>query len=114
MLTLKEVTDFLIYAGAVAGALAAIGLFLRLAIVRPMRKWITQQLVPPIAKIHDEVTPNSGHSMKDDVTGTRAEVDDLKTLVNKHLAEEVPADRREVDRLRTMLEMHLHNHPGGS
>lgn len=101
-MTIRDLTDLVIYAGAVAGALTAIGWFIYRVGVRPFVRWLkaeigatreqladTQQTA---AAVHAEVTPNHGSSMKDAVNRTEAEV----------------------RQLRRDLTDHITNHPGGS
>lgn len=114
-MTVRELTDLLIYAGTVAGALAAIGIFLRFAVVRPLKSWIHEQIAPQtqkIEKIHDEVTPNSGHSIKDNVTSMSTEISALRAALDAHMVEEVPRAWRTLDSIRARLDEHLRNHPG--
>lgn len=100
-MTVKDFGDALIYLGALAAALTAIGGLLYWVAVRPFRRWLREQIGEvretaeqtrvAAAAVHAEVTPNHGSSMKDAVTRTEQKVDQL--------------DRRFTD--------HLINHPGG-
>lgn len=102
MITVREVGDVILYLGAVATALVAIGALLRWAIVRPIKKWITEQISPvrqtavavekntqavmeTADKVHAEVTPNHGGSLKDVVTRTELKVDVLAQRFDDHL-----------------------------
>lgn len=87
-ITLRDALDFLIYLGAVTGALAAIWIFLRVAIVRPIKQWIKNQVVTPVNRIHAEVTPNGGHSIKDDVTGIKSDIETVRTTLHKHMTDD--------------------------
>lgn len=97
----KELTDAVIYAGAVAAALSAIGYLLYRAAVKPFVAWLKTELgatreaaeagTITAAKVHREVTPNHGHSLKDAVNRTE----------------------QEVRQLRADLMDHITNHPGG-
>lgn len=99
--TLKDLGDFVIYLGAFAAALSAIGYLLyRVAwtpFVRTLRAELgaTREAAEAVQStaeaVHAEVTPNHGSSLKDAVTRTEQKVDQL--------------DRRFTD--------HLINHPGG-
>jgi hypothetical protein len=91
LLTIKDLGDALIYLGGVAGALAAIGVVLRYVVVQPLKKWMREQVKPPLEQVRAEVSHNSGHSLKDAVS--RVE--------------------RKVDRLDERLDAHIDNHPGG-
>ena len=100
-MTIRHLGDIIIWFGAVAAALTAIGGFLYWVAVRPFRRWLreqigqvreaTEQTRDAAEKVQAEVTPNHGSSMKDQLTRTELKVDQL--------------DRRFTD--------HLINHPGG-
>lgn len=81
----QDLGDGLIYLGMVAGALATIGVVLRFAVVRPLQKWLREQIKPDLTAVHAEVTPNHGQSLNDKIT-----------------------------RIDDRLTDHLINHPGGS
>lgn len=51
----KTIGDGLIYAGAIAMALAAIGALLRFAVVKPIKAWIGEQIQP----VANQVEPNA-------------------------------------------------------
>lgn len=89
---LRTIGAAVIYLGMVAGALAAIGVVLRFAVVRPLQKWLREQIRAPLTEVHAEVTPNHGGSLKDAVTRIEA------------------AQRAESQRLTD----HLTHHPGAS
>ena len=96
---LHDLTDGLIYLGYLAGAVAAIGVVVRVGIVRPLKTWIRELLREqiatvrdPLAEVHAEVTPNHGSSMKDAV----ARIEQQQTLLAQRLTD------------------HLANHPGAS
>jgi hypothetical protein len=91
-INLQAVGAAVIYLGMVAGALAAIGVVLRVAVVRPLQKWLREQISPQLAEVHAEVTPNHGGSLKDAVTRIEA------------------VQQADVQRLTD----HLTNHPGAS
>lgn len=42
----RTLGDFIIYLGAVAGALASLGLLLRYLVVGPLKRWIVEQTQP--------------------------------------------------------------------
>ena len=67
-MTLKDLGDFLIYIGAVAAALAAVGVLIRFVVLKPLVNYLKEQIQPPLNKVHDEVNHNHGHSMKDQIT----------------------------------------------
>jgi hypothetical protein len=59
----RELGDWIIYGGAVAGALAAIGLLLRYLVVRPLRSWIVLQTRPSTeaaVEAAEQLRPNGG------------------------------------------------------
>ena len=96
--TIKNLGDAVIYLGAVAAALAAIGVVARFAVLRPLKSWIREQIQPVMHETRDaanavqaEVSPNHGHSIKDVVDRTE----------------------RKVDTLGERFDDHLRNHPGG-
>lgn len=85
MITLKDVGDFLIYIGAVAAALAAIGVFLRFVILRPLVNYLKEHLQVPLNKVHDEVNPNSGKSMKDQLNRIDSKLSLYMEKFDEHL-----------------------------
>lgn len=108
-MTIKDLSDLVIYVGAVAAALSAIGFLIYRVAVRPFIRWLKAELgatreqldaarqelgetKETAEAVHAEVTPNHGSSMKDAVTRTEAEV----------------------RQLRRDLTDHITNHPGGS
>lgn len=56
-MTVKTVSDALIYLGLVAGALTGIGALIQYVMVRPLRRWIKEQVKDPLEK---QVSPNGG------------------------------------------------------
>lgn len=92
-MTIKNLGDLLIYLGAVAAAISAIGYLAYRVIWRPFVRTLKAELGATrqtAEAVHAEVSPNHGSSMKDAVTRTEQKVDQL--------------DRRFTD--------HLINHPG--
>lgn len=94
----RSAGDAVIWLGAVAAALAAMGVVARVTVLRPLLRWLRRELQVPLqeardaaAAVHAEVSPNSGRSMKDQVT----RMDDHLTGLAKRLDD------------------HLTNHPGG-
>ena len=91
-MTVRHLGDLIIYLGAIAAALAAIGALLRYLVVGPLKRWIRDELRAPLeatrssaAAIETEVSRNSGSSMKDAVVRTEAKVDVLGERFNDHL-----------------------------
>jgi hypothetical protein len=85
MIDIRLIGDVIIYIGAVAIALTALGAFLRIVVVRPLMKKLREELIPQTAVIHAEMTPDHGHSMKDHVTKTAAKVEELEKRFGDHL-----------------------------
>lgn len=84
----KDVSDFLIYLGAVCTALLAIGALLRFVVVKPLLNKLKEELSPMHEKtqtIVNEVTPNHGSSMKDQITRTETKLDSLEKRFTDHL-----------------------------
>lgn len=93
-MTVKDLGDLVIYAGAVAAALSAIAAAVWWIFVRPFTKWLREQITATqgtAEAVHAEMSPNHGTSMRDAVD--RAEV--------------------KLDRLDERLDDHIRNHPGG-
>lgn len=108
---IKTLGDFVLYLGALATALIALGALLRYVVLRPLKNWIKEQVGDPVAEIHHEVTPNSGSSMKDDMTGVREAVDALNKHLTTHIEATAPRDWR-IKALEARLDAHLYDHPG--
>lgn len=115
---IKTVGDAVLYLGAVATALIALGVFLRYIVLRPLKRWITEQVVSPVMKVKKEMTANSGSSMKDDVTSVRETVDTLTTTLSKHMEATAPRDWRitalemRMDETQARVADHVRDHPG--
>jgi hypothetical protein len=87
-MTIMDVGNFFIYAGAIATALLAIGALLRFVVVRPLLKKLRAELAPVQAGMITtvaEVTPDHGGSMKDQVTRTELKIDVLEERFKNHL-----------------------------
>ena len=82
---MKDLGDWVIYLGAIATALAAIGLLLRYLVVRPMKRWIAEQVKEPVDAVHAEMSPDHGHSLRDAVNRTEVKVDTLARRFDDHL-----------------------------
>lgn len=91
MITIKDFGDALIYVGAVAIALGAIGGVLNYVVVRPLKRWmadqITQRVAMPLDKVQHEVTANGDGrgSVKDQLGRLDAKVTLLSQRFDKHL-----------------------------
>lgn len=60
-----KVSDLLngvIYAGALAGAMSGIGVFLHLMVVKPMRKFLSAEITTHLVQIRDAISSN-GHEI---------------------------------------------------
>jgi hypothetical protein len=94
-MTIKHLGDLIIWVGAVAAALTAIGGLFYWVAVRPFRRWLKEQInqtrgaveaVQETAQaVHAEVTPNHGSSLKDAVTRTEVKVDALAQRFADHI-----------------------------
>lgn len=89
MITIKDLSDMLIYLGAVAAALAAIAVVFRFAVFRPWQRWteelVKKQITVPLDKVHTEMTPNGGGSMKDQLNRVELKVNLISERVDRHL-----------------------------
>lgn len=94
-MTVRDLTDLVIYAGAVAGALSAIGWLVYRVFVRSFVRWLREQIEQTrdhavqaresAEAVEAEVTPNSGSSLKDQVTRTEVKVDALGQRLADHI-----------------------------
>ena len=91
-MTVRHVGDLTIYAGAVAAALTAIGALLRWGVVKPLQRWLADEVRGPLretrtsaAAIQAEVSHNHGASLKDAVGRTEVEVTMLRQRFDDHL-----------------------------
>lgn len=80
-ITLEEFFTGVIYAGAVAAALAAIGVVMRFAVLKPLVRHIKEQVSAPLNRVHTEVHTNGGSTMKDQLTS----IDKKLTILSKRL-----------------------------
>jgi hypothetical protein len=55
MPTVKTLGDVVIYLGALAGALAAIGLLMRYTLLRPFRAFLSREISGPLGEIRDQL-----------------------------------------------------------
>ncbi|MBA9002001.1 hypothetical protein [Thermomonospora cellulosilytica] len=98
-ITIKDLGDLVIYAGAIAVALTAIGVVARVVVVRPLLRWLRKELQPAVqetrqvatetrdaaTKVQAEVSPNGGSSIKDAITRMDAEMQVLSTRLTDHI-----------------------------
>lgn len=95
-MTIRDLTDLVIYAGAVAGALSAIGWLVYRVFVRSFVRWLREQIEQTrdhvvqaresAEAVQAEVTPNHGSSLKDAVVRTEVKLDVLGQRFADHLA----------------------------
>lgn len=112
-MTVKEVTDLVIYIAAILTAVGAIILFLQKFLITPMKKALKEEVTDLVKEIHDQVTPNGGGSLKDDVTLIRQESLDLSRKLETHMLEEVPRAWKALDMLQARFDQHMINHHHG-
>lgn len=55
MINLHHFGDAVIYMGAIAIALSAIGVLLRWVVVRPLKTWITEEIREPLAGLRTQI-----------------------------------------------------------
>lgn len=115
-MTVKEVTDLVIYIAAILTAVGAIIIFLQKFLINPMKKALKEEVTDLVKEIHDQVTPNGGGSLKDDVTLMRQEATDVRRMLEAHMMEEVPRAWRALDQLQAKFNQHMidHHHGEGS
>lgn len=79
-MTIKDLGEVIIWGGGVAGAIAAICFLIRGA-------WRTNRRFVRIADAVTELSPNSGHSIKDTVHRIEAKVDGLDDRLTEHITD---------------------------
>lgn len=98
-ITIKNLGDIVIYLGALAAALAAIGVVGRYTVLQPLKRWMREQIQPTIRETRDtasetldaanavqaEVSPDHGRSIKDTVDRIDRRVDTLGQRFDDHL-----------------------------
>lgn len=116
MMTVREIGDIIIYIAAFVTAIGAIILFLQRFLITPMKKALKEEITDLVKEIHDQVTPNGGGSLKDDVTLMRQESIDVRRMLEAHMMEEVPRAWRALDQLQKKFDQHMidHHHGEGS
>lgn len=92
---LKQVGDIVLYLGAIAAALAAIGVVVHWAVVRPIKAYLKREFLAVNDKadaitdkaqtIVTEVTPDSGASIKDTVNRVDVRLEVLERRFSDHL-----------------------------
>lgn len=82
-MTIVHLGNLIIYIGAVVTAMTGILFAGRWVIVRPLKKWIEEQIQP----VKDEVSRNGGSSMKDSSVRTEEKVDALAESLLAHITD---------------------------
>jgi hypothetical protein len=59
-MTLKDLGEAVIWLGAIAGAMLAIAALLRWTVVKPLKHWLSEQVVAPAKDAADQIKPNGG------------------------------------------------------
>lgn len=108
-MTVKEVGDIVIYVAAILTATGAIILFIQRFLIAPMKKVLKEEITDMVKEIHDQVTPNGGGSLKDDVTLMRQDLEDVKGKL-----EEIPRVWDTVENIEASLNGHLAEHRKGT
>lgn len=99
-MTVRELVDLVLYIAAVLTAIGAIIIFLQKFLITPMKNALKEEVTDLVKEIHDQVTPNGGGSLKDDVTLTRQETTETRRMLETHMMEEVPRAWRALDQLQ--------------
>lgn len=119
-MTVHEVADALIYLGGIAVAVASIGVVLRYLVVRPLKKWITEQAAPAAETLR-QVEPNgSGNKsttrqlierLGDQLTEHGEQLSGLTTAAadNRAIAEEARIIAKQASE---RLDAHIQRHGG--
>lgn len=55
MINLHRLGDAVIYMGALAAAMAAIGILLRWVVVRPLKSWISEEIREPLSGLRTQI-----------------------------------------------------------
>jgi len=55
VINLHHFGDAIIYMGAIAAALAAIGILLRWVVVRPLKTWISEEIREPLSGLRTQI-----------------------------------------------------------
>lgn len=85
MITVKDLGDFILYAGGVAAALAAIAVVVRFVVLKPLVRHIKEQVSAPLNRVHTEVHTNGGSTMKDQLTSIDKKLTTLSKRLDEHL-----------------------------
>ena len=84
-MTVRDAGEFIIWTGAIAGALIAIITLARFAIVKPIISALERKFVPSLKAIQQEVTENEGKSMKDAIVRIEARIATLDKRFDDHV-----------------------------
>ncbi len=92
-MTVQHLGNALIWLGSLASGLIALAVIGRYVIVRPLKRWIAQQLQEHIQPIAAEVTHDHGASLKDSTVRTEQKVDSLAADLREHINHHPGASR---------------------
>lgn len=90
-ITLEALGNGVIYAGAIAVALAAIGAIFRYTVLSPLKRWIheviTQRVTKPLDSVKHEVVANGDGrgSVKDQIGRIESQIHILTERFDRHL-----------------------------
>jgi hypothetical protein len=86
--TVQELGELLIWLGAIAGALLAIGTVLRLWVVNPLKRNTNvelQSVKANVAKVLAEIAPENGVRMGERLNGVELRLAAVETRVGDHI-----------------------------
>lgn len=87
-MTIKDLSDFVIYLGAFAAALSAIGYLLYRVAWRPFVRTLKAELGATretAEAVHAEMSPNHGTSLRDAVDRAEVKLDSLDARLTDHI-----------------------------
>lgn len=85
-MTVRDVGNLVVYLGAIAAALTAIGVVFRFAVLRPLRRWAERELRGPMQAIGTEVGADSqGPTLKDLILNTSWRMTNLERRFDDHM-----------------------------
>jgi len=86
MITVRDLGNLVIYAGAVAAALAAIAVVARYVVLQPLKRWLAREIRRPVEAIGAEVGADTkGPTLKDALLATSYRVTSLERRFEDHL-----------------------------
>lgn len=86
----KELTDWAVYAGTVAGALIALGVVLRYTVLRPVMRYLRESIGTPVRQVAAEIgasaqSEEDGPTLKDLVIAYGYRLSSLEQRFDDHL-----------------------------